>query len=270
MSKLTNSIKCEDIVPHLLKDDWPALNELFKKCSQMQHISATVSQLPESAIVPFVVYLRENSPYRLDDFPDYTSWLHQILLHHYNTLKALPLEQRHTLLSPLHRCNKENAAALPKVYQWKARQDHFFRKGKQLRETAAEAGPSGSSGARVLFHKNEDSSDDEDLAGASTVGASESEENWDELSEAAQGSSDEDSDARLGGHDGNVSMQSSSRGDSDIIDVESESDMEEDGDEDAPHLDGDTSDRRHSGNSDDDTASGDDTSDDEPYLESAE
>lgn len=57
-----------------------------------------------------------------------------------------------------------------------------------------------------------DSSDDEDLGGASTVGASESEENWDELSEVAHGSSDDDSDPRLSLPDGNVSMLSSSRG----------------------------------------------------------
>lgn len=93
-------------------------------------------------------------------FPNHSTWLHQVLRHHYDLLKAIPAKERQALLKPLLRFNKENAAAVPKVYQWKARLDHFYRMDKQFTDAAyGDAGASDSIETTnkpvLLFNKNE-------------------------------------------------------------------------------------------------------------------
>ncbi|KAF2350139.1 Small-subunit processome Utp12 [Trinorchestia longiramus] len=165
-----------------------------------EDIRAVVMQIPLTSVPDFMKFLHRNRPILKTKFLHYHTWCLWMLKCHHNTLKSLPREERETLTKPWRLTHQQKKQVLNccNAIRKLREQSNFFRIQLELRRQQKEASRSsaadGPKRRGLLFAANNESSDDEEFFGASTVGASESEDNWDELSEIKFGAKEEEDD----------------------------------------------------------------------------
>lgn len=186
-------------------------------------IDNTVRRLPTPAIVPLLKHLQLVIRGKGHKNFLYVRWVRSILYHHMSLLSTLP--NRVELLQPFYAVSASRMSTLHQLTRLHARLDlllmHVTRRHQEIKEAAVEP--------EALLVYKEDPSDEEDIMEA-TLGISESEDNWDDLSNFGEvnGHTDEDSDMevdqqissvkrKLEGEEEDVSESEEENDDSDLI-----------------------------------------------------
>ncbi|XP_018025883.1 uncharacterized protein LOC108681376 [Hyalella azteca] len=188
LSKLVKAIESDNDEAFL-----GAINQIKK-----DDVEKIVSQVPPTNILPFFKIIIRNEPLHWERFPWYRYWKYHLLKNNEHILMSLPHSERVELLKPWRKTAEQRAKtveAYNTAIQLKGRMQ-YYQRVLEMRASNQQKESDGAPTKRrgLLFPSNEESSDDEEFAGASTVGASESEDNWEELSEIAFGADDDKED----------------------------------------------------------------------------
>ncbi|XP_042881003.1 WD repeat-containing protein 43-like isoform X2 [Penaeus japonicus] len=161
-------------------------------------INNTVRRLPVQAVVPLIEHLQTLVMGKGHKQFGYVTWIRAVLYYHMSHLSTIP--NRMELMRPFFSASASKLSTLIQVTQLHARLDLMLNHvaTRHQEEKQAEIEPD----AMLVYR--DDSSDDEDNMLDNVLGVSESEDQWDEMSDYGEinGHSDADSDMEA---DDNVS-----------------------------------------------------------------
>ncbi|XP_042211483.1 WD repeat-containing protein 43-like isoform X1 [Homarus americanus] len=175
----------------LTSKDQRILHSVFDHGDE-QTISNTVRRLPATAVVPLLKHLQILIMGKGHKNFATVRWVRSVLYYHMSHLSTLP--DREELMQPFYSACVSRMSTLQQVTQLHARLDlmltHVATRHQESKQTAVEP-------EAILIYR-EESSDEDDMLEA-TLGVSESEDNWDELSDIGEinGHTDEDSDMEV-------------------------------------------------------------------------
>ncbi|XP_071514457.1 WD repeat-containing protein 43 [Panulirus ornatus] len=158
-------------------------------------INNTVRRLPVSAVLPLLKHLQTVIMGRGYKNIAYVKWVRSVLYYHMSHLSSHP--DREELMQPFYSASAARMSSLYQVTQLHARLDlmltHVATRHEEAKQDAVEP--------EALLVYREESSDEDDLL-EGTMGVSESEDNWEELSDIGEvnGHTDEDSDMEVDKH----------------------------------------------------------------------
>ncbi|KAK3885407.1 hypothetical protein Pcinc_010376 [Petrolisthes cinctipes] len=142
-------------------------------CNSSEVINNTVKRLPSQAVAPLLRYLQQAIEDKGVRHYSYVPWLRGVLYHHMSFLSTLP--DREALVLPFYRLAMSTMSSLVQMMQLQARLDLLLTHVTTRHQGAKEQQQDHPA---LLTYEDDSSSDDYLLPGAS-----ESEDNWDELSE---------------------------------------------------------------------------------------
>lgn len=186
-------------------------------------INNTVRRLPIQAVVPLIEHLQTLVMGKGHKQFGYVTWIRAVLYYHMSHLSTIP--NRMELMRPFFSASASKLSTLIQVMQLHARLDLMLNHvaTRHQEEKQAEIDPD----AMLVYR--DDSSDDEDNMLDNVLGVSESEDQWDEMSDYGEvnGHSDADSDMEA---DDNVSAVKRKLEEEQVV-LDSDSEEEEDSEE---------------------------------------
>ncbi|XP_045117827.1 WD repeat-containing protein 43-like isoform X2 [Portunus trituberculatus] len=157
-------------------------------CGDETMVANTVRRLPTPAVVPLLKHLRTLFMGKGHKNAAFVTWVRLVLYHHMSHLSTLP--NRQELLRPFYSISASRVATFMQLTELHARLDlsltHVATKHKDAKQAQVEP-------SALLIYREEDSDIDEDIE-VPGVGVSESEDNWEELSDFGELNGHSDSD----------------------------------------------------------------------------
>lgn len=156
-------------------------------------VTNTVRRLPAPAVVPLLKYLQSLFLGKGHKNAAFVTWVRQVLYHHMSHLSTLP--GREELLRPFYALSASRVATFMQLTELHARLDlsltHVATKHQEAQQAHVEP-------SAMLIYREEDSDSEDDIE-VPAIGASESDDNWEELSDFGEvnGHSDSDFDDAL-------------------------------------------------------------------------
>ncbi|XP_064114871.1 WD repeat-containing protein 43-like [Macrobrachium nipponense] len=210
--------------------DQNILRNVFDR-GDLKSINKTVRRLPVQAVVPLLEQLAVAIMGKGHKNANHVKWVRSVLYHHMSHLSTVP--DRQELMQPFFNISAARMSTFSQVTQLHARLDliltHVAARQQEVKQKDTEP--------EALLVYRDESSDEDDMLGYTMIGVSESEDNWDELSDIDQmnGPTDEESEMETDPQSGAVKRKLNDRAgkgeDSDDEDEEESVDGEIDEDD---------------------------------------
>lgn len=171
--------------------DQNILKSVFDR-GDIKAINKTVRRLPVQAVVPLIEQLSLAIMGKGHKNANHVKWVRSVLYHHMSHLTTVP--DRQELMQPFFNISAARMSTFSQVTQLHARLDlmltHVAARQQEVKQNDAEP--------EALLVYRDESSDEDDMMD-NMIGVSESEDNWDELSDIGEmnGPTDEESDMEV-------------------------------------------------------------------------
>ncbi|KAK8401798.1 hypothetical protein O3P69_001124 [Scylla paramamosain] len=156
-------------------------------CGNETMVTNTVRRLPAPAVVPLLKHLQTLFMGKGHKNAAYVTWVRLVLYHHMSHLSTLP--DRQELLRPFYSISASRVATFMQLMELHARLDlsltHVATKHHEAQQAQVEP-------SALLIYREEESDEDEEIE--VPAGISESEDNWEELSDFGEVNGHSDSD----------------------------------------------------------------------------